>query len=361
MGRDDSAHCRADQVGYPQGVRERPHLAVHAQRRIRVRRGRRPRHRGGAAHSAQRRTRQGRARRPWHRRADHAVPLVVPGGFRDADHGRVERNPAHPHRRCARDGAGIHAPWPARDRKRSPDGRGLAVSLRPTAPAGVPGLPEGYLPARARLVLRPVAVLRVVRAAAVRVVRAAAVRVVRAAVPPRFGPVELAAALRRPRLGAFTMALKSAPARNLGTDVLGTLTAAPVAGLRAVRAARTCFSNTPNPVIETLSPRATVSWIVSSTALTASVAVFLSPIRPEIASIRSRLFILHSCGCPEAGGRGPGICDRDLLVSLEIQIPRRITLWVVVRTSRSRGPGIRLLEPCQECRQPAFCSLLVCA
>src|SRR5215469_16553089 len=60
-------------------------------------------------------------------------------------------------------------------------------------------------------------------------------------------------------LFALTMALKSAPALNLGTDVFGTLTAAPVAGLRAVRAGRTCFSNTPNPEMATLSPLATVS------------------------------------------------------------------------------------------------------
>jgi hypothetical protein len=119
---------------------------------------------------------------------------------------------------------------------------------------------------------------------------------VRVAVVPRFGPVDAGAVRARPRLGVLTMALKSAPARNLGTEVFGTLTVAPVAGLRAVRAARTCFSNTPNPVMETLSPLATVSWMVSSTALTASAAVLLSPIRPETASIRSRLFILSPSG-----------------------------------------------------------------
>src|SRR6266567_7695189 len=92
-------------------------------------------------------------------------------------------------------------------------------------------------------------------------------------------------------LSPLTRALKSEPGRNLGTDDLGTLMDAPVAGLRAVRAGRTVFSKTPNPVIATLSPLATVAWMVSSTAFTASVADFLSPIRPEIASIRSRLFI----------------------------------------------------------------------
>src|SRR4029077_3914270 len=85
----------------------------------------------------------------------------------------------------------------------------------------------------------------------------------RGAPPPAAGYL-----LTRPR-SPFTMALKSEPARNLGTDEAGTLTDAPVAGLRAVRSGRTAFSNTPNPVIYTLSPLATAAWIVSSTALTA--------------------------------------------------------------------------------------------
>src|ERR1039457_4219568 len=106
--------------------------------------------------------------------------------------------------------------------------------------------------------------------------------------PPRGAGYRLTAAIF---FSPFTTALKSEPGRNLGTDDLGTLMDAPVAGLRAVRAGRTAFSNTPNPVIETLSPLATAAWIVSSTAFTASVAVFLSPNLPEIASIRSRLFI----------------------------------------------------------------------
>ena len=89
----------------------------------------------------------------------------------------------------------------------------------------------------------------------------------------------------------LTRALKSAPARNFGTALLGTWMVAPVAGLRAVRAGRSLFSKTPNPVMATLSPFATADWMVSSTAFTASVADFLSPSRPEIASIRSRLFM----------------------------------------------------------------------
>jgi len=107
-----------------------------------------------------------------------------------------------------------------------------------------------------------------------------------------------------PGFSPLTRALKSAPARNLGTELLGTWMVAPVAGLRAVRAGRSLFSKTPNPVMATLSPAATADWMVSSTALTASVADFLSPNRPEIASIRSRLFIVHSCASP-TGRMGP--------------------------------------------------------
>ena len=55
----------------------------------------------------------------------------------------------------------------------------------------------------------------------------------------------------------LTRALKSAPARNFGTEVAGTLMVAPVAGLRAVRAGRSLFSKTPKPVMDTLSPSAT--------------------------------------------------------------------------------------------------------
>src|SRR5580692_11407193 len=94
-----------------------------------------------------------------------------------------------------------------------------------------------------------------------------------------------------PGLSPLTRALKSAPARNFGTELLGTSMVAPVAGLRAVRAGRSLFSKTPNPVMATLSPLATADWMASSTAFTASVADFLSPNRPEIASIRSRLFM----------------------------------------------------------------------
>jgi D-alanine-D-alanine ligase len=124
-------------------------------------------------------------------------------------------------------------------------------------------------------------------------------RIIQTALRKRPGP-RLAARLAvtgvpargyRPGLSPLTRALKSAPARNFGTELLGTWTVAPVAGLRAVRAGRSLFSKTPNPVIATLSPAATADWMVSSTALTASVADFLSPSRTETASIRSRLFM----------------------------------------------------------------------
>src|ERR1700689_5536462 len=124
-------------------------------------------------------------------------------------------------------------------------------------------------------------------------------------------------------LSPLTRALKSAPARHLGTEDFGTWMVAPVAGLRAVRAGRSLFSKTPNPVIATLSPLATADWMASSTAFTASVADFLSPRRPESASIRSRLFMFtpalppqvawaqilrcrpRPLTCPKLGDRAP--------------------------------------------------------
>ena len=87
-----------------------------------------------------------------------------------------------------------------------------------------------------------------------------------------------------------TISLKPAPARNAGTDVFFTFTASPVRGLRAIRAARTRFSKTPNPVMETLSPLVTAVWISASTASSAAVAVFFSPRRTASASMSSALF-----------------------------------------------------------------------
>lgn len=59
-------------------------------------------------------------------------------------------------------------------------------------------------------------------------------------------------------LGSLTVpamtSLKYFPGRNAGTVVFFTLTASPVRGFRAVRAARKRFSKTPKPEMETLRP-----------------------------------------------------------------------------------------------------------
>src|SRR5260370_21290424 len=86
---------------------------------------------------------------------------------------------------------------------------------------------------------------------------------------------------------------------------------APVAGLRAVRAGLSVFSKTPNPVMATLSPLATADWMASSTAVRAWVADFLAPNRSEIASIRSRLVMVHSCASP-TGRMGSDARSRPL-------------------------------------------------
>jgi len=58
-------------------------------------------------------------------------------------------------------------------------------------------------------------------------------------------------------LAPDTTALRSAPARNFGTDVFFARILAPVCGLRTMRAGRIAFSNAPKPVMATFSPRAT--------------------------------------------------------------------------------------------------------
>ncbi len=75
----------------------------------------------------------------------------------------------------------------------------------------------------------------------------------------------------------LVIALNSAPARKAGTEVFFTCTAAPVAGLRALRAARSRFSKIPKPVSLTWSPLATAAYTVSITASRAAAARFLSP------------------------------------------------------------------------------------
>src|SRR5690606_23858335 len=69
-----------------------------------------------------------------------------------------------------------------------------------------------------------------------------------------------------------------------------TFTASPVRGLRAVRAARSRFSKTPKPAMDTFSPLVTAFWISLRTASSAAAADFRSPRRPDIASISSALF-----------------------------------------------------------------------
>ena len=82
-------------------------------------------------------------------------------------------------------------------------------------------------------------------------------------------------------LGSFfspeTTAFSSAPARNFGTDVFFARTRSPVRGLRTMRAGRIVFSNAPNPVMATFSPRATSRAMVSITASRASEAALRLP------------------------------------------------------------------------------------
>jgi hypothetical protein len=99
-------------------------------------------------------------------------------------------------------------------------------------------------------------------------------------------------------LGSFfaplTTSLNVVPARNAGTVVFLTFTVSPVRGLRAVRAARARFSNTPKPVMLTFSPLLTVRTITSTRPSTAAPAAFLSPRRSDSASISWALFTLQS-------------------------------------------------------------------
>lgn len=88
----------------------------------------------------------------------------------------------------------------------------------------------------------------------------------------------------------LTTSLKDWPGRNAGTEVFLSFTGSPVRGLRAVRAARGRFSNTPKPAREILPPFATVRWISARTASRAAVAFDLSPMRVVSASMSSALF-----------------------------------------------------------------------
>ncbi len=70
---------------------------------------------------------------------------------------------------------------------------------------------------------------------------------------------------------------RSAPGLNFGTAVFLALSRSPVCGLRTHRAGRTRFSNEPNPVMATFSPRATSRVIVSRTDSRACAAALRFP------------------------------------------------------------------------------------
>ncbi len=89
---------------------------------------------------------------------------------------------------------------------------------------------------------------------------------------------------RSPAFGSFgsflapeTTFFRSAPAVNFGMAVFLALMRSPVRGLRTHRDSRTRFSNEPNPVIATFSPRATSRVITSSTDSSACCACFRFP------------------------------------------------------------------------------------
>ena len=99
-----------------------------------------------------------------------------------------------------------------------------------------------------------------------------------------------------PSAGSFcapeTIALNCAPGRNAGTEVGLTFTVSPVRGFRATRAARRRRSNTPKPVMVTLSPFWTARTMASTKFSTASVATRRSEsIFAVRTSINSALFI----------------------------------------------------------------------
>ncbi len=88
------------------------------------------------------------------------------------------------------------------------------------------------------------------------------------------------------------MSLKPLSAEILATVFAFTLTASPVAGLRAMRAGRLIFANFAKPEMLTTSPFATVARITSIVPSTRRVAVFLSTsVWVATAWMRSRFFI----------------------------------------------------------------------
>ena len=88
-----------------------------------------------------------------------------------------------------------------------------------------------------------------------------------------------------------TIAFRSAPGVNLGTDFFLAFMVSPVRGLRTVRALRTCLLKEPKPVMATFSPRATSRVMTSSTDSSACWACLRLPSkRPARVSINSVLF-----------------------------------------------------------------------
>ena len=79
------------------------------------------------------------------------------------------------------------------------------------------------------------------------------------------GAVAAATVIAGSFLAPETTFLRSAPGVNLGTAVFLAWIRSPVRGLRTHRASRTRFSNDPNPVMATFSPRDTSRVIVSRT------------------------------------------------------------------------------------------------
>src|SRR6202012_5346171 len=95
------------------------------------------------------------------------------------------------------------------------------------------------------------------------------------------------------RCAPETTALNCAPGRNAGTDVGLTFTVSPGRGLRATRAARRRCSNTPKPVMVTLSPLCTARTIVSTTFSTAAVADRRSEPNFSVSTSMSSALFMH--------------------------------------------------------------------
>src|SRR5262245_23479078 len=230
-------------------------------------------------------------------------------------------------------------------------------------------LAAAVLVAAARVVagLAAVARVRVVVAAARVDGRAAAVRVVAAVLRA----VDAVAVLRgAATFGSFfaplTTSLKVVPARKAGTLVFLTFTVSPVRGLRAVRAARARFSNTPKPVMFTFSPLLTVRTITSTRPSTAAPAAFLSPSLSESASMSWALFTLQSSVDHTSFSAKPAdflatVClTRHFFHATRPNSPRRVSDFVAwtpysrsLRSERGTQPTASGSE-CSSSRLPVF-------